>query len=46
MASSSSSPAIPRARTYGPFPAADGNPAAYLFAWDEAAQDYLPVEEG
>ena len=36
----------PAARTFGAFPAADGNPAAYLFAWDEGEQTYLPVEEG
>ena len=36
----------PESRTFGPFPAGDGNPTAYLFAWDEDAQDYLPVEEG
>jgi hypothetical protein len=38
-------PGDPETRTFGPFPAGDGNPTAYLFAWDEAAQDYLPVEE-
>ena len=34
----------PAARTFGAFPAADGNPAAYLFAWDEDEQNYLPVD--
>ena len=34
----------PAARTFGAFPAADGNPAAYLFAWDEDEQSYLPVD--
>ena len=29
-------PGDPTVRTYGPPPAADGNPTAYLFAWDEA----------
>ena len=34
----------PEARTFGPFPDGDGNPTAYLFAWDESAGEYLPVE--
>jgi hypothetical protein len=34
----------PESRTFGPFPAGDGNPTAYLFAWDEGEQSYLPVD--
>jgi hypothetical protein len=37
-------PGDPDTRTFGPPPAGDGNPAAYLFAWDEGEQDYLPVD--
>jgi hypothetical protein len=37
-------PGDPDTRTFGAPPAGDGNPAAYLFAWDEDAQNYLPVE--
>ncbi len=28
-------------RTYGPPPAGDGNPQAYLFAWDATLQDLV-----
>jgi Periplasmic binding protein len=34
-------PGDPTRRTYGPPPAADGNPAAYLFGWDEATHDFV-----
>ena len=33
-------PGDPTERTYGPPPAADGNPTAYIFAWDPAAKDF------
>jgi hypothetical protein len=38
-------PGDPTERTYGPPPAADGNPAAFLFEWDEAAKTYV-LDEG
>jgi ABC-type branched-subunit amino acid transport system substrate-binding protein len=34
----------PEPRTFGPPPDADGSPVAYLFAWDEDAQEYAPVD--
>jgi Periplasmic binding protein len=34
-------PGDPAERTYGPPPAADGNPQAYLFAWDEAKKEFV-----
>ena len=34
-------PGDPEVRVYGPVPAADGDPASFLFAWDEAAGDYV-----
>lgn len=34
-------PGDPTPRTYGPPPAADGNPAAYLFRWDTAAEEFV-----
>ncbi len=37
-------PGDPATRTYGAPPAGDGNPVAYLFAWDEGEADYLPVD--
>ncbi|HEY5886502.1 MAG TPA: ABC transporter substrate-binding protein [Acidimicrobiales bacterium] len=38
-------PGDPEARTYGPPPDADGNPTAYLYTWDEDAQDVV-IQEG
>jgi hypothetical protein len=38
-------PGDPGERTYGPPPAADGDPAAYLFGWDEEAHDFV-LQEG
>jgi hypothetical protein len=37
-------PGDPDTRTFGPPPASDGNPAAYLFAWDEDEAGYLPID--
>lgn len=37
-------PGDPEPRTYGPAPDADGDPAAYLFAWDEALGDFVLAE--
>ena len=34
-------PGDPTPRTFGPPPAADGNPTAYLFAWDPATKDFV-----
>jgi len=34
-------PGDPTPRTYGPPPAADGNPTAYLFAWDPSTKDFV-----
>ena len=34
-------PGDPNVRTYGAPPAADGNPTAYLFAWDPAKKDFV-----
>ena len=33
------------ARTYGPPPAADGNPSVYFFGWDDAARDFVLEDE-
>ncbi len=38
-------PGDPEARTYGSPPDADGNPTAYLYTWDEDAQDVV-IQEG
>ena len=38
-------PGDPTERTYGPPPAADGDPSVYLFAWDEAAHG-VTLDEG
>jgi Periplasmic binding protein len=38
-------PGDPTPRTYGSPPDGDGNPAAYIFAWDTEAQD-LVLDEG
>ncbi len=38
-------PGDPEPRTYGPPPAADGDPTAYLFSWDESAGDFV-LQEG
>lgn len=37
-------PGDPATLTFGPPPAADGDPEAYLFEWDPATEGYLPVE--
>lgn len=37
-------PGDPALRAYGPAPAADGDPLAYLFRWDSATQGLVPVE--
>ena len=37
-------PGDPEPRTYGPPPDADGNPSAYLFAWDESAEQLVAVD--
>jgi hypothetical protein len=34
-------PGDPTERTYGPPPAADGNPAAYLYTFDTSANDFV-----
>jgi hypothetical protein len=34
-------PGDPTPLKYGPPPARDGNPAAYIFAWDESAKDFV-----
>ena len=34
-------PGDPTERTYGPPPAADGNPAPYIFAWDAAKKKFV-----
>jgi len=34
-------PGDPEVRTYGPPPDADGDPAAYLYAWDESSQELV-----
>ena len=34
-------PGDPTERTYGPPPAADGNPQAYLFAWDKTKKTFM-----
>ncbi len=38
-------PGDPELRTYGPPPDSDGDPAAYLFRWDEA-EGHLVLDEG
>jgi ABC-type branched-subunit amino acid transport system substrate-binding protein len=38
-------PGDPTERTYGPPPAADGDPSVYLFAWDEATHG-VKLDEG
>ena len=38
-------PGDPSPRTYGPAPDSDGSPTAYLFAWDDDAQD-LVLQDG
>ncbi len=38
-------PGDPAERTYGAPPAADGNPKAFLFAWDEATKGFV-VSDG
>ncbi len=38
-------PGDPEARTYGPAPASDGDPTAYLFEFDTDAQDYTLIED-
>jgi hypothetical protein len=38
-------PGDPEVRTYGPPPDTDGNPTAYLYTWDEDAQDVV-IQEG
>jgi hypothetical protein len=38
-------PGDPAERTFGPPPAADGNPKAYIFQWDKAKQDLVLAEE-
>ena len=38
-------PGDPTERTYGPPPAADGDPSAYLFDWDEATHS-VTLDEG
>jgi Periplasmic binding protein len=38
-------PGDPEPRTYGPPPDADGNPAAFIFAWDEDAHEIV-LDEG
>jgi hypothetical protein len=35
----------PATLTFGPPPAADGNPQAYLFEWDPDAQNYALIED-
>jgi len=35
----------PDARTYGPPPAADGDPTVYFYGWDESAHDFV-LDEG
>ena len=37
-------PGDPEPRTYGPAPASDGDPTAYLFEFDTDAQDYTLIE--
>jgi Periplasmic binding protein len=37
-------PGDPTPRTYGPPPDADGDPAAYIFGWDEAEQNFVLQE--
>jgi Periplasmic binding protein len=37
-------PGDPDLRTFGPPPAADGNPTVYLFDWDEAARSFVVNE--
>lgn len=37
-------PGDPTPRVYGPPPAGDGDPAAYLYGWDEAAKDFVLAE--
>ena len=38
-------PGDPTERTYGPPPAADGNPSVYFFGWDDAARDFVLEDE-
>lgn len=38
-------PGDPEPRTYGPAPASDGDPTAYLFEFDTDAQDYTLIED-
>ena len=38
-------PSEPSTRTYGPPPAADGDPTPYLFDWDPDAVDFLLHED-
>lgn len=37
-------PGDPIERTYGPPPSADGDPAAYIFTWNEAAKDFELID--
>ncbi len=38
-------PGDPTERTYGPPPAADGNPTVYFFTWDGSNKAFV-VDEG
>lgn len=38
-------PGDPTERTYGPFPAADGDPEVYLFGWDETTKSFVLDED-
>ena len=37
-------PGDPTERTYGPPPAADGNPTVYFFTWDESKKEFAVDE--
>ncbi len=37
-------PGDPTERTYGPFPAADGDPTSYLFEWDEPTKKMVMID--
>ena len=37
-------PGDPTERTYGPPPAADGNPTVYFFNWDESKKEFVVDE--
>jgi len=37
-------PGDPTERTYGPFPAADGDPQAYIYSWDEPTKNMVLVQ--